>query len=301
MLASRTLPGAALGLICASLLSPAIAQDRAAEEQAIRAAAKDYQAALAKGNRETLARSWTDDGTFIDELGHLHPASELIAEAAQAGARPAEPGSVRSTSAIRFLTDDVALEDGVSESVSPGNESDQRTNGHYHATWVKRDGRWRLASLCEVPIAQDASPNLAELGWMVGAWTADQAGVSIEVAIRWNATGTYLLRDLKATHDGQAVFRSTMRIGRDPLSNKLTSWSFDSDGGRGDATWTRQGDSWVGQGTGVLPDGQQTSGTTVITPLGKDSLSWKTLAATIGGAPVPDQEVRFIRQVNSEQ
>ncbi len=295
------LAGAVLGLIWMGFLRPVAAQDRAADEQAIRSAARDYRTALAKGDRQALSAFWTDDGTFIDELGQPHPASELFVEAAQVGAQPAPVDAADASSTIRFLTSEVALEDGVSEFESPADPTAPRVRGHYHATWVKRDGRWRLASLCEVPIAPGASPDLADLGWMVGAWTAEDAGVNLDVSVRWNATGTYLLRDLKASHNGEAVFRSTMRIGRDALTDNLTSWSFDTDGGRGEATWTKEGDSWIAHATGVLSDGRRTSGTTVISPHGKDSFSWKTLAATVSGEPVPDQEVRFTRRGSPQQ
>ncbi len=290
-----------LGLACTWALAPVSADDNAREEQAIRQAAKEYEAALAKGDRQALADFWTEDGEYFDELGESHPASELVAEAGQAGRPGASAELRRSVSKIRFLTPDVALEDGVSEIELPGESDAAPVRGHYHATWIKQNGRWRLASLCEVPIARSTAPSLDALGWMVGVWTADDAGVNLEVSVRWNATGTFLLRDLKATKDGAVVFRSTQRIGRDPATDKLTSWSFDTDGGHGEATWTKEGDSWVAKSCGVLPDGRLTSGTVVIEYNGKNSFTYKTLAATVSGEHVADQQVRFSRKSGTGQ
>ena len=136
---------------------------------------------------------------------------------------------------------------------------------------------------------------------MVGAWTADSGGAKLEVNVQWNATGTFLLRDIKVIDDGKVVLRGSQRIGWDPLTRKLKSWSFDSDGGYDEATWTKDGDSWVGQATGVLPDGRQSSATTVITFDGKDSYARQVLAGRVQGEPTPDQEVRFTRQANPQR
>ena len=58
---------------------------------------------------------------------------------------------------IRFLTADVALEDGTSEVVWRATQHAPPDRGHYHAVWVREDGRWRLASLCEVPLTLPAT------------------------------------------------------------------------------------------------------------------------------------------------
>ena len=55
------------------------------------------------------------------------------------------------------------------------------------------------------------------------------------------------------------------RIGWDPLTKQIKSWVFDSEGGYGDALWTRKGNQWVIKSTGVLPDGRTASATHVLT------------------------------------
>jgi uncharacterized protein (TIGR02246 family) len=276
---------------------PALAEDAKVirQEQAIRAAAKDYRAALAKGDAKALAACWTADGEYIDELGNAHPASQLVADAQQPAGDGPMPEIKVTTSKIRFLTSDVAVEDGSSEVVWPGAEGVPPVSGHFHATWVKQGERWRLASLCEIPDVAPANPGLADLDWMVGTWTAVSGDATLEATVRWDDTGTFLLRDTKAVQDGQALLRGSQRIGWDPLTGKLKSWSVDSDGGHAEAVWTKDGSSWVEQASGVLPDGRPTSATAVITFDGKDSFVRKLLAARIQGESVPEQEVRFAR------
>jgi len=287
-------------LACVLFALPASADEAATrqrEEQAIRTTAKAYLAALANGDPKAIAEYWTPDGDFIDNSGNAHPASELAAELKPTAGQAPKAGTKVTLSRIRFLTDDVAIEDGE----STDDQTAPSARGHFHATWVKQSGRWRLASLCEIPIGSTADPRLADLGWMVGAWTAESGGARLEVHVQWNATETFLLRDSKAVVDGKVVLRGSQRIGWDPLTRKLKSWGFDSDGGIDEATWTNEGDSWVGQSTGVLPDGRQSSSTTVITYDGKDSYVRKVLAGSVQGEPLPDQEVRFTRQANVQR
>ncbi len=229
----------------------------------------------------------------------------MIAEAQQAAGQGSLPKTKVTDSKIRFLTADVAIEEGASEVDSPDAADSPKARGHFHAVWVKGAGRWRLASLCEIPGEKAdsnlAGASLADLGWMVGDWTAETDGVKLEVSVQKNPTATFLLREITALVDGKAVLRGSQRIGHDPLTGKFTSWGYDSNGGHDEATWTKDGDSWVGQTTGVLPDGRRTSATTVITYDGHDSYTRKVLASRVGGEPVPDQEVRFTRQAAPEQ
>jgi uncharacterized protein (TIGR02246 family) len=294
--------GSLIVLACVLVALPARADDAATrerDEQAIRATAKAYMAALAKGDAKAISEYWTTDADFIDDLGNAHPASELAADVRPTTGKGAKDGAKVAPSRIRFLTDDVAIEDGASDGESPDAKGAANARGHFHAVWVKQKDRWRLASLCEIPIEETTEQRIADLGWMVGTWIAESGHSRLEVSVQWNATQTYLLRDIKAIDDGKVGLRGSGRIGWDPLTRNLKSWSFDSKGGYDKTTWTKNGNSWVGQASGVLADGRQTSATTVITHDGNDSYTRKVLAGRIQGEPIPDQEVRFTRQAAS--
>ena len=92
-------------------------------------------------------------------------------------------------SKLRFLTNDVAIEDGESEvgrTDSPG-----AVRGRFSAIWVKRDGRWRLAKLREACGAASLPPQLADLDWLIGKWSAAAADARLTVNGRWNSTKTF--------------------------------------------------------------------------------------------------------------
>jgi len=294
------LPGVwMLGVWGAATASADDGAARKQEEQAIRTTAKAYLAALAKGDSKAAAEFWTADGCYFDEQGVAHPIKSAVAESESAASQTPPPENKVTTSTIRFLTADVAIEDGTSEVVARDGHDSTASRGQYHAVWVKRAGEWRLASLSESPIVAAAVPQLSDMSWMVGTWVADSGGTKVESTTRWNATGTFLLRDMKATREGQVVLRGSQRTGWDPLARKLVSWTFDSDGGHGEVTWTKQGDAWIGQATGVMADGRPTASTTVITYDGKDSYTRQTVAARVDGDPITDQQVRFTRQASA--
>ncbi len=276
--------------------SDAIAQalDRSDDERAIRRAAQSYIAALDRGDAEELARYWIEDGDFVDETGMSHPASELIADAAQAVDAKSRPHVKLVESRIRFLNDDAAIEDGTSEVTPPGGGS--ATRGRFSAIWVRSAGRWKLASLREAPIGRVNEPvRLADLEWMIGDWKATSGETTLESTARWNATKTFLLRDLKVSRGGEIVYLVAQRIGWDPLSRKLKSWIFDSDGGYGEGNWTRQGDDWAIQSTGVLPDGRQVLASGTLVREGSDSFTWKSSRSGIDGEPGRNVSVTFVR------
>jgi uncharacterized protein (TIGR02246 family) len=278
------------------------AADRAADQREIRAAAQEYVSALEKGDGDALRRYWTADGDFVDVAGESHPASELVAEAARAAAAGQRPSIKLLTSQIRFLADDVALEDGTSEVTWSGPSAStgagrKSTRGRFSAVWVKQDGKWRLASLREARIGAPAAPErLADLAWMLGRWSAQSGDTTVETGARWNVSETFLLRDLKVTREGKVVFRAEQRIGWDPITHKIKSWNFDSDGGYGEGMWSREGDSWVVQSSSVHPDGRQTSSTAVVTYDGKDDFTWTSSGPRGGGEPAAALELQFKRQ-----
>jgi uncharacterized protein (TIGR02246 family) len=282
------------------------------DEKAIRAAGSAYQEALARGDGKALAALWTADGDIVDDHGMVTKGRDTMAlTAAPAPGAPRPEFRVHDTS-LRFLTPDVALEDGIIEVVLPGSATPQA--GRFSATWVRQGGAWKLASLREgqLPAATGAA-QLADLDWMVGDWTvvdnapadAKTARPTIDVSVRWNAGRTFLLRDMKITPaatsgaEPLAPMHVTQRIGWDPLSRQIRSWVFSADGGHGEAFWSRDGSSWLARTTAVLPDGSQTASLNVYTYDGKDRCTWQSFHTHTGGEHLPPVNMTMIRKPGS--
>ena len=241
----------------------------------------------------------------IDAFGRARSAHDIIDEEVQARVANATGEGSPSTvnvieSSIRFLTPDVAIEDGRVE-VSSAQGERPNVRGQFTAIWVKANGKWRLASLREARVPSTIADDLAGLDWMVGDWTGQVGKATFDVTAQWNEKHTLLKRDLTVTHDGKVILHGGQRIGVDPLDGQIKSWMHDADGGHGEGVWTKHGDAWVVQATGVTSDGRRTSATNVYTYDGKNQITWKSTAGFSDGRPVPDFEITLGRTAAGEQ
>jgi hypothetical protein len=287
VVAAATMPNA-----CAQ---PGESAGSSADVAAIRSAAAAYREALAKGDTNAVKAAWTADGDIVDGWGkRLRPQDMDTLDGGPAAATKPRPEFRQSESQLRFITADVAVEDGTVDVVLPG----MRTpiEGWFTAIWVRSGDAWKLAGLreSERPAVADADM-LADLDWLVGEWVlsvevpAEQTGggkpaapAAMEMIVRWDAGRTFLVREVRvpvaATDDDATnLVEVHQRIGWDPLVRRIRSWSFSSDGSRGEATWFRDGDSWVAVQTAVLPEGRQETAVNIYTYDGRDRCVWRIL------------------------
>ncbi len=66
----------------------------------------------------------------------------------------------------------------------------------------------------------------------------------------------FILGEILVMKSDQVVMKSSQRIGWDALHGMPRSWTFDSDGGFAEATWTQIDDTWVVRSSATMPDGQ---------------------------------------------
>ncbi len=289
---------------------------------AIRVAIRSYAEAFERGDGKTLATLWTPDGDIVDDEGHLLNGRESVGQITAATKDSPRPTFRITQTNLRLLNADVAIEDGTVEVTPP--RATTPLKGWFSATWVRHDGSWKLASVRESQIASSHdTPRLADLDWMVGDWTVvedhpdrEPAAGSLpptpagrppmEVSVRWNATRTFLLRDMKIADaavasggdagDGLPAMHITQRIGWDPLSKQIVSWAFGSDGSHGEATWSRDDDTWVARTMAVMPDGTQTSSLNIYTYDGANRCTWRSVPTHVGGEHAPHVTMTMIRK-----
>lgn len=276
---------------------------RAADEAAIRAAAKTYIDALAKGDAAALSALWTPDGDIVDASGNLLPGRRAADADAPTEEQADRPKISIHETRLRFLTPDVAIEDGTVEVVPT---TGPPLTGRFSATWVKHEGTWKLAAVREARgEAPTADAALADLDWMAGDWVVvdapgrhdDPSKPQIEVSARWNASKTYLTRTMTITPGANVPpLEITQRIGWDPLSKSVHSWVFGSDGSHGEANWTRDGKSWVAQARAIHPDGSQSTSLNIYTYDGKDRCEWKSLPTHVGSEAMPTVNMTMVRK-----
>lgn len=282
----------------------------AADVAAIRAAASAYREALAKGDAAAVKAAWVADGDIVDGWGTRHRPAEIIAaDAGSAAASRPGPQLQSSETDLRFVTADVAVEDGSVDVVLPGMQTS--IEGWFSALWVRSGGSWKLAGLreSERPVVAD-SDMLADLDWMVGDWTLAVEGAAAAdrpaaqpattMSVRWDVGRAFLVREVRAASgepgdDPASIVEVHQRVGWDPVVRRIRSWSFSSDGSRSEATWFRDGDSWVAVQTGVMPDGRHDSVVNIYTPDGHDRCVWRIVPDALDMADGRSTRATWIR------
>ncbi len=181
---------------------------------------------------------------------------------------------------IRPLGSDVAVVDGISQlSFSTGDATASR----FTAIVMKKEGRWMLESVREAATElpeTSRSYAIRMIGDFSGRWESVSGGQDVATHAFWTAGGGFLVRS--HTMQGDAGDREiTEIIGWDPVRQGIRSWSFTSDGGFAEGSWTLDDDHFDVMLDGTTADGQIVSGNLTITRLGPDDLRTEMEGSTI--------------------
>jgi uncharacterized protein (TIGR02246 family) len=257
--------------------------ERKADEDAIRKLSAELTQALGKGDAKALAALWTEEGEYIADDGTTVRGRPAL-EAAYAKIFAKSPHiKVQATiDSIRFVSRDSAIEEGVAKVLkAPGEESD---TSRYSTLYAREDGRWRIALLREWP---DEGASLRDLDWLIGTWVGKSGDIETRTTYEWDENKAFLRARITIKQPDR-VLTATQTIGKDPRTDGLHSWLFGSDGGFGEASWTRDGKGWQLEATGVTSDGDQMTTTNYLTPIDKDSFSWQSVNRTLNGEELPN-------------
>ncbi|MDX1947289.1 MAG: SgcJ/EcaC family oxidoreductase [Pirellulaceae bacterium] len=289
----------AAGLICQTSL---LAADDPADAD-IRAATARLVKAFDAGNSAEMAAMFLPQGELIDETGTIYQGQKELA-AAFAKFFEKYPGAKLAVDveSVRSLGQYLAIEEGTRYVVVKGKEGDEnRAHLRYSAVRVKSAGpagQWYIASCREFTADPIPTPHerLMPLSWVVGDWINEGTDGVANISYRWTEDGNFLLADFHITITGKLALKSTQRIGWDPLTGKVRSWLFDSDGGFAEGTWTMVEDGWVVKSQTTNPDGTVGSATITISPKDKDHFTIKGTDRIIGDARAPDFEIAIARR-----
>ena len=164
---------------------------------------------------------------------------------------------------------------------------------------MKREGQWLLDRVTEK--SKEAAPShyeqLKPLEWMIGRWVDKDDNVDIQTECQWTKNRSFIARSFTIAVHGQTEMSGMQIVGWDPAAKTIRSWTFDSDGGFAEATWTRKADRWFIQNKGVLADGRKGSMVNVIKPVDQNSFTWRTVERTAGDELLPNvDEVLIVRE-----
>lgn len=290
-----------LALCAAAALSGSpLYADRPADEAAIRASAQAYAAAFTRRDAKALAAFWAPDAVHV--VGGQKVAGREAIEKAFA-ALFAEAGEARlqvKINSLRFVTDDVAIEDGTALVRRPGEATEE---SQYTAVHVRKDGKWLLDSVRETESPAAASPfdMLKELDWMVGDWVDDNDEATVRTSVKWMGNGAFLVRTFRIAIGDRVQLEGGQIVGYDPVKKQIRSWAFDSDGGFSEGLWTRDGNEWTVRSKNTLADGRQGTATTVFRYIDENRFGWKSIARDLEGELLPNvDEVEVVREAEAD-
>lgn len=288
----------AAGAACAQQRNqqPGAEAEVSPDQQQIESAAVKFLEAYHAHDAEALAALFGPEARMEDASGNVIEGREAIHEAYQAEfeANPYAALSV-SMDSIRFITPDVALEEGSADYYPDGETLTSRAR--YAVVHLKKDGQWRIIS--SRTMEQEVLSNyeyLHELEWLVGDWIDEGTDGVIEFSYTWSENKSYLLNEFQVVQNGQITLTGTQRIGWDPRTAQVRAWIFDDAGGFGEATWTNTGDGWVVKASGVAADGTPSSATRKFQMLDESHVIVSTRDRLAGGEELPDFDVTMVRR-----
>jgi uncharacterized protein (TIGR02246 family) len=275
--------------------------DQAEDEAAIRKSDEAYVEAYNKRDAKALAALWSPEAVYIDpETGNEFVGREEIEKEFAdtfAGLNAKLEVSVES---IRFLSPNVAVENGTARVIYPEGEPDESS---YAALFVKREGKWLLDRVTEEETSPPPEPppssyeQLKELEWMIGAWIDQDENATVQTDCDWTKNQNFINRSFAVVVGDEVDMAGMQIIGWDPVAKQIRSWIFDSDGGYAEGKWTRKGDRWFIQQNGTLPNGGRTSAVNIIKRIDDNQFTWQSVNREVNGDILPNvDEVLVVRK-----
>jgi uncharacterized protein (TIGR02246 family) len=285
----------ALGLAC----GPVMSQERNPEaETALLKKAESFVAAFHKGDAKAVAAHWTADGDYTSQTGKIMKGRDAIEKAFTALFADNKGLKLRIDSlSLRFVTPDVAIEDGVT-SVLPA-EGAPPSRARYTIVHVKRDGEWYLSSVRDAPFAPPGNrEHLQELEWLVGEW-AESGGKAetARITYQWGENQNFLIGEFTTTQKQFAIGGGTQRIGWDAGNKQIRSWTFEDDGGFGGGMWAREGNQWTIKSSATLNDGKKLTATGILRRVDGNTMTLEFRDRTVDGQPTEAAKTVTLKRV----
>ncbi|HTU20741.1 MAG TPA: SgcJ/EcaC family oxidoreductase [Gemmataceae bacterium] len=266
-------------------------------EQAIQTNAEAFIEAFHKGDASALASFWTMDGDYTNQHGRHLQGRAAIEKAFQAFFEENKGLKLRINSvSLRFVTPEVAVEDGTTE--VKGADGEPPSEARYTIVHVKKDGKWYLSSVRDsMLIPRTNYEQLRQMEWLIGEWSDEVEGAEVgHMAFTWSDNQGFIVNTYSISAKTLLLSSGTQWIGWDPSAKRFRSWTFDSMGGFGEGSWTKEGNKWVIKSNAVLQDGRKMTTTNIVRRIDADTISWQGTDRTLDGKPIPDmKEVKMKR------
>lgn len=264
---------------------------KAAEEE-IRKSARDFTKAFEAGDAKALAQLFAKNADYADDAGVVLKGREQIEKAYAEQFKDKNKSRMDlKVEHVTFPSPDVALEEGTIIVHPDG--PDLPTTSHYSVLHVKEDGQWKAAKVREWRASKNS---LDELQWLIGTWRAKNEKGELQLEFKPNAKGTFLVCQFKIVQGEKTTSSGTQIIGEDRSTGRIRSWTFYDEGGHSESVWFHDGDRWMLETRGVVPQGATTTSLNILARVHSNEFSWRSVERTVGDEPLPDlRRVQVLR------
>lgn len=263
---------------------------QSADEAAIRKAVRSYVTAFARGDAKAVASHWSAEGVYVSPDGRRLAGREAIEQEFAAYFAESTGQSVEvGDPTVRFIALTVATEEGIAR-VSRTGEPPVETS--YIAIHVKQNGRWKMDSVREtvVPTTPSHHEQLRELEWLIGEWVDADGESTVHTVCQWTKNKNFITRSFSVAIKDRVELEGTQVIGYDPAAAAIRSWMFDSEGGFGEAHWSREGNRWIIKASRTLNGGEKASAVNIVTVIDENAFTWQSIGREIDGDLQPNIE-----------
>jgi uncharacterized protein (TIGR02246 family) len=279
----------ALGGLTARHAWAADAKPNGKEEMAILKKAEAFVEAFHTGDAKAVASHWAEDGDYTDQRGRTFKGRAAIEKIFKELFAENKGLKVRiNIDSIRFVTPEVAIEDGTTEVLPPKGGPPSRSR--YTIVHVKKDGEWLVSSVRDAIFVSPTNyDHLRALEWAIGEWVAEaETGEGAHLTFTWAPHQNYIINTFMATFKNVSLGSGTQWIGWDPRAKTIRVWTFEEAGGFGEGVMTKVDNKLQIKVTLTQRDGTKVTATNIVTPIDRDTVTWESRERTADGKAVPD-------------
>lgn len=265
-------------------------------EQSLQRESEATVKAFNAGDAAALAAMFLETGELVDEAGAVHAGKDAITELFTGFFQRFPKSTLEMlVTSSRPVGETLAVEEGQRRITTADGETAQV---RYVTLRSKQGDRWPIASYHEFTDDPLPSPKemLQSVSWLVGDWVDEGPDGRTAISFRWSDDGNFLLGDYTMSAAGAGESKSVQRIGWDPVTGQLRSWTFDSDGGFTEGRWDATDEGWVVKSTATMPNGTTGSATLMISVKDADHFVVRGTDRIIGGVAEPDFEMTVSRR-----
>jgi uncharacterized protein (TIGR02246 family) len=263
---------------------PAPPDGRDQDRAAVRAALDSFVKAFESRDAKALAAHWTAGGEYHSLEGVKARGRDALEKGFEGYfARTPELKAKIRHEELHFLSTDSATEEGF-VTVQRG-PLEPAVNARFSALLMRENGQWRMARLSESP---GPGESIEDLAWLVGEWkSTGKDGADIQTTYSWHPNKKFLQAQFTIKEKSR-TFTGSQLIGVDPATGTIHSWTFEADGGVGEANWRRDGNEWIVDADGTLTDGRTLSETNILRKLNDNTFTWQSTSRALENETLAD-------------